>query len=298
MVLPKQLDDLRQEIDRVDDAMHDLVMRRAAIVEEIGTLKGKSGGPLMRPGREAMILRRLAARHSGAFPFTVIARLWREMISTLLRLQGPFNLAIFVPDDEQEASKFRAIAREQYGHSTPMLACHSYGQVLKLVSEGKAAAGILPLPTHDEAQPWWPTLARGNNAPRVVARLPFVAEAPDRRTGIEALVVAAMERDTTEDELTLLVIDASREISRGRIRSELEAVGLPLDHLAIAQDTGPDTSMHLLEVKGVALSNDARLVEFLKKTKPNVQNIQIIGGYARPLIAPIPRNLKSEQVAS
>jgi chorismate mutase/prephenate dehydratase len=298
MVLPKQLDDLRQEIDRVDDAMHDLVMRRAAIVEEIGALKGKTGGPLMRPGREALILRRLAARHSGAFPFAVIARLWREMISTLLRLQGPFNLAIFVPDDEQEASKFRAIAREQYGHNTPMLACHSYGQVLKLVSEGKAAAGILPLPTHDEAQPWWPTLVSGSNAPRVVARLPFVADAPERRTGIEAMVVAAMERDVTEDDLTLLVIDASREISRGRIRSALEAVGLPPDNLAIARDTGPDASMHLLEIKGPVTANDPRLAEFLKKTDPHIRRIIDIGGYARPLVAPLPRNLKSEQVAS
>ena len=47
---------LRAELDGIDDGLHDLLMRRAAVVERVGALRGKV--PL-RAGREAAILRRL-----------------------------------------------------------------------------------------------------------------------------------------------------------------------------------------------------------------------------------------------
>ncbi|MEN9499161.1 MAG: hypothetical protein RIS83_980, partial [Pseudomonadota bacterium] len=58
---------LRAEIDALDDAMHDLLMRRAAVVARMAASRAKTGGgsPL-RPGREAAVLRRLLGRHQGA----------------------------------------------------------------------------------------------------------------------------------------------------------------------------------------------------------------------------------------
>jgi chorismate mutase/prephenate dehydratase len=67
---------LRAELDRLDDAVHDLLMRRAEVVQQVGALGVKGAVPL-RPGREASIVRRLLARHRGAFPAAGIVRLWR-----------------------------------------------------------------------------------------------------------------------------------------------------------------------------------------------------------------------------
>src|SRR5205814_7330018 len=57
------LDDLRCQIDGIDDALHDLLIRRAEIAERIGKLKSESAGGapavFLRPGREAIVLRRL-----------------------------------------------------------------------------------------------------------------------------------------------------------------------------------------------------------------------------------------------
>ena len=60
------LDDLRREIDHIDDTIHDLLMRRAAVVERVGIVKGQmeaaegqaNGAPAqapiyLRPAREA-----------------------------------------------------------------------------------------------------------------------------------------------------------------------------------------------------------------------------------------------------
>src|SRR4051812_14611699 len=54
---------LRAELDRIDDTIHDLLIERAGIVEQVA----RSGKPAaFRPGREASIVRRLVAQHRGA----------------------------------------------------------------------------------------------------------------------------------------------------------------------------------------------------------------------------------------
>jgi chorismate mutase len=56
---------LRAELDGIDDALHDLLMRRAGVVERVARA-GKRGA--LRPGREAVIIRRLLGRHHGGLP--------------------------------------------------------------------------------------------------------------------------------------------------------------------------------------------------------------------------------------
>ncbi|MSP68599.1 MAG: hypothetical protein EXQ96_11060, partial [Alphaproteobacteria bacterium] len=57
-----RLRDLRSEVDEVDDALHDLLIRRAEIVERIAAAKQNPGvDAATRPAREAAIMRRLLA---------------------------------------------------------------------------------------------------------------------------------------------------------------------------------------------------------------------------------------------
>ncbi|MBJ7251796.1 MAG: chorismate mutase, partial [Acetobacteraceae bacterium] len=67
---------LRAEIDALDDAMHDLLMRRGAVVARMAGSRTKSGaGSPLRPGREAAVLRRLLGRHSGALSRGAVFRI-------------------------------------------------------------------------------------------------------------------------------------------------------------------------------------------------------------------------------
>ena len=77
----KPLDDLRREIDEIDSALHDLIMRRTRVVAQVAAAKGESNAANFIPGREVWVLRRLLARHEGAFPRHALVRIWREMIS-------------------------------------------------------------------------------------------------------------------------------------------------------------------------------------------------------------------------
>src|SRR5258707_5120237 len=91
------LDDLRRQIDELDDQLHDLLMRRTEVVEAIGKEKKDGKVSAFRPGREAVILRRLVARHGGRFPAAGLVRIWREMLAATVGLQMPFAVAVYAP---------------------------------------------------------------------------------------------------------------------------------------------------------------------------------------------------------
>ena len=75
---------LRAEIDSIDDAVHDLLMRRAALSARMAASRVKNDSFPYRPGREAGILRRLLARHHPPLPAGTMVRIWREIIAASL----------------------------------------------------------------------------------------------------------------------------------------------------------------------------------------------------------------------
>src|ERR1700689_3309800 len=82
---------LRAELDKIDDAIHDLLIRRAGAAEHVA----RSGKPAaFRPGREASIIRRLLGRHRGSMPSVALVRIWRELFAGTTAMQGEFTLAV------------------------------------------------------------------------------------------------------------------------------------------------------------------------------------------------------------
>ena len=187
---PPDLLALRGELDRLDDALHDLLMRRAAVVENVGKLAAK-GRVALRPGREAAIICRLLARHTGRFPPGRLVQVWRELITGMTSIQAPFVLAVCAPDT---SSGYIAAAREHFGALTPIRVHRTPAQAIGQVSAGAVSAAVLPQPTEDEpaAAAWWTALLHKDD-PRipVVGRLPFWVPRPEGTRELPALVVSA-----------------------------------------------------------------------------------------------------------
>ena len=131
------LDELRQQIDKIDDKLHDLVMRRAELVVSVGAAKKGGRIPALRPGREAQILRRLVSRHEGPFPAPLVVRIWRELMGGTIGMQVDFSVAVYAP---AVAPGFWDLARDHYGSFTPMTAHSTASQVLRAVTEGSASS--------------------------------------------------------------------------------------------------------------------------------------------------------------
>jgi chorismate mutase len=275
------LDDLRRRIDAIDDEMHDLIMRRAELVEAIAGAKKRGQVPVIRPGREALILRRLVERHHGHFPPAVLVRIWREIISGITGMQGAFSVAVCAGDGPPDCWD---LARDQYGSQTAMMAVASADDVLHAVAEGRAAVGVLPLPEEGSGERWWRDAARaGEGQPRVMARLPFAGQG-NARGGSDALAIHCGVSDPTGDDCTLLVLETRRTLARATLLSALQDAGLSVTLLVAGAPEG-DVAWRLVEVVGLVAADDARCGKLRDRLRSDVLSIAQLGSYARPLPA-------------
>jgi chorismate mutase / prephenate dehydratase len=285
-----QLAALRREIDAVDTKLHDLLMQRTDLAVRVGEVKAKSqpigrsprdGAKFVRPAREAQILRRLAQRHNGKLPKGVLVRMWREMISALLQVEGPFVVAVYTPADQPG---YWDLARDHYGAKVPLNGFDRLNHAIGAVIDGHATVAILPLPHEDDRDPWWRRIAvRTPNVPHVIARLPFGDPGNQRGRGLQGLVIGTAANEPTGNDRSLLVAEASQPISRSTMRDALNAAGLkPVFIQAFQELGGPE--QHLVEVEDFLAADDPRLAQ-LAKALGGESRVIGIGGYAMPLSA-------------
>lgn len=156
---------LRAEIDALDDALHDLVMRRAEVVARLAESRAKGDGPALRPGREAAILRRLLARHAGPLPREALVRLWRELLWAHTTLQAPITVAAALPEDGVE------VLRAHLGLAAAVTRCADEGAAFAAFAAGEVSLVALPAGGR-----WWRSLDTARLS--VVARLPFLGAGP------------------------------------------------------------------------------------------------------------------------
>ena len=82
------LDDLRKDIDRVDEVLVRLLNERARCVCEIGRLKKEIGMEIYQPDREKQVLQHVRAIASeGPLGPDAIARLFERIIDEARRLE-------------------------------------------------------------------------------------------------------------------------------------------------------------------------------------------------------------------
>jgi chorismate mutase / prephenate dehydratase len=274
------LDDLRRRIDEIDDRLHDLDMERAQIVEASAAAKLRGRIGAVRPGREAHILRRLVARHRGGFPRPVLVRLWREIFSGAVMMQGDFAVAVAALE---EMPDYWDLARDHFGSNIPMIAFHSIGEALRALADGKVAVAVLPMPAEGEREPWWPLLARGGAAaPRVLARLPFAGRGNARGDGgIDALAIGHAEPDPTDADRCLVALELTGELSRARLIATLKEAGLAVTLFA-AYEPGGEGAWNLLEIDDGLVEGDPRLAGALASLGERIARIARLGSYARP----------------
>lgn len=261
---------LRAEIDALDDAMHDLLMRRAAVVARMAASRAKTGaGSPLRPGREAAVLRRLLGRHSGALSRGAVVRIWRHIFMAHTAIQGAFTAAVAASG---EAAPTLALAREHFGTATPLTSFASPAQALAALSAGKASVAVLPAPAGEGEGAWWQSL----EAPRlsVVARLPFVADAANADA---ALVVAPVPADASGEDRSLLRLEGNADASRDSFARMLSDAGLGGRILSLVRQGG--RSLALAEIDAFIAAGDARLAGL---------NVVLLGAYAVPVAGDVP----------
>src|SRR5262249_34697213 len=191
------LADIRREIDRIDDDILQLIAARLDIVDRVRANKLRTSGATaspIRPGREALILRRLIDRDQ--VPADLCFRIWRALISAATLKQAPVRIhgsaAFFASATAQ------TLLREYFGpsaftdHPGEAVAFDALAQ-----NPGDLAAVAID-------GPWTKAWLEGHAGPtQVIGVLPFLTTAPIPRL----LIFGHAEPEQTGPDETLVLTD-------------------------------------------------------------------------------------------
>jgi len=135
------LDELRVQIDSIDDQLLKLYNQRMEYVHQVGELKNTTGAPIYRPEREQSILNRLKKQNDGKLTDGAIDALFLEMFAVARNLERPEAIAYLGP----EASFTHQAAESKFGAMSSYLPMGSIQAVFREVNRGTAKFGVIPI---------------------------------------------------------------------------------------------------------------------------------------------------------
>jgi chorismate mutase len=219
------LTELRREIDRIDEAMHALLIERGEIIDRlIAVKKTEESGSAFRPAREADMMRRLVKRHHGNLPLDTAESIWRVIISTFTYVQAPFAVHA---DLSAGDALMRDSARFHFGFTVPFVPHMGAANVVQAVTASKGDLGLVPAFATAGAGPWW-TALEFEAAPKIIARLPFVERA-DHPAGMPVFVISRVAADAmvTETEVWSLRVSGWSASYVNKLAGLAEAIAVP-----------------------------------------------------------------------
>jgi chorismate mutase/prephenate dehydratase len=140
------IEQLRAQIDAIDDRIVELLNERAQVVIEVGRLKAGSKQEFHVPGRERQIYERLQGLNPGPFPNDALKSIYREVISACLALESPMKVAFLGP----KATFSHLATMQQFGLSAELVPLKSIPAVFEEVEKGKALYGVVPVENSTE----------------------------------------------------------------------------------------------------------------------------------------------------
>jgi len=266
---PPPLSELRRDIDRIDEAMHRLLMERGEIIEAlIAAKRAQETGSSFRPAREADMMRRLVERHHGLLPLDTVESMWRVIISTFTFVQAPFCVHA---DLSAGDALVRDSARFHFGFTVPFVAHMGAASVVAAVSASKGDLGLVPAFGMPGAGAWWDAL-EFDSAPKIIARLPFVDRA-DHPAGLPVFVVSRAASDAMAREVEVWSI----RVSGWNARAAKE-IGEMAEVIAVPDQAfdGAGLLVSVLPGNGVATITDA-----LIRAGGSVRATALVGTHAR-----------------
>jgi chorismate mutase len=265
--------DLRREIDRIDADMHALLIERGEIIDRlIAVKKTEETGSAFRPAREAEMMRRLVERHHGSLPLDTAESIWRVIISTFTYVQAPFSVHA---DLSAGDALMRDSARFHFGFTVPFVPHMGAASVVEAVTESKGDLGLVPAFAIAGAGPWWTALEFAN-APKIIARLPFVERA-DHPAALPVFVISRAAADAMVVETETWSMRVS-----GWSASAVQASAEFADVIAVPDRAFDGAALLVSVTRGSVDAVSAALV----KSGASIRSSALVGSHARRYTVP------------
>jgi len=192
-----QMGDVRACIDMIDEGIAHLIDYRLNLTKKVGDIKALTQTPLglvLRPNREADLLRRWIQHFDGKLPALAVQRLWRTLISSGCLSEQDIHLLI--PGDH--ATQFEAI--DYFGRFFPTRTYTSVEDGISLCT--KEAAHILILNPESLTETTFKQLCEASDVYGLKGflKLPFVEVSPST----PVLCFGFLPLEATGSDLSLL----------------------------------------------------------------------------------------------
>lgn len=244
------LETLRQQIDALDHQLLQLADQRSLLARAIADAKAReaNGDPisLLRPDREALLLRKLLNAPRKAVSDAAVVALWRELISESLRIQGEdrggLHLNFCAKDNMANLTDW---ARARFGVAP------SQGflpEATDVIAAARHPSHIGVLSLDPKVGPWWARLLAEPKV-RIICALPEMDQNRPR-----AVAIAPIAPEPTGDDVSFFVTDSTK--SETAIIETLSRQGLAADWL---MTTG---GLKLFALIGFVQEGDSRLKDF------------------------------------
>jgi chorismate mutase len=269
---PPSLQELRKEIDAIDEGIHRLLMQRGDIIDRLIQVKQtQEVGSAFRPAREAAMMRDLVQRHRGILPLDTVESIWRVIISTFTYVQAPFSVHADISVSEPA---MRDSARFHFGFTVPYVAHFSAQAAVEAVAKSKGDLALVSATS--SRTPWWLSLEE-TGAPKIIARMPFV----ERADHPAALPVFAVSR-VADSALVTEVETFSVRVSGWN--AEVARALSPLAEIVAVPDTAFDGAALLVSVTHATSINKIRAA--LVEAGASVRSTALVGSHATRYTVP------------
>jgi chorismate mutase/prephenate dehydratase len=141
----RDIEKLREEIDRIDEEILRLLSERARIARKIGEIKKRRGLEVHVPERERAIFEKVLRinreKFGEEFPSEALIHIYREIISACLSLEKPLKIAYLGP----KATFTHQAALEFFGFSAQYVPCTTIRDVFVEVESQRCDYGVVPV---------------------------------------------------------------------------------------------------------------------------------------------------------
>ncbi|NNE57166.1 MAG: hypothetical protein HKN36_03575 [Hellea sp.] len=251
------IEDIRVEIDRVDNLLLELIAKRMELAGQVR--KVKSGVRLWRPSREHSLVKDLAEASDGT-PANLVARIWAELMSASCALQGTMKLHVSL---EGDALKNWSLVRDRFGAALPTKSYPTTSAALAAAYAEEEGVAVIPAP--GGMQRWWTSLCKGGAMEdmHILTGLPRVEESD----WPVAVAVATADILPSGDDMTLIALKQPKAALDAGLNVKLRAESGEFALLSVDEFLSPGgAEIEALQV----LDPSAKIIGAIARALPEI----------------------------
>lgn len=131
----------REQIDKIDSKIVELLDRRVKYVKQIGKLKENTGANFFDAARQRRIVSRLVSESDGGFPKAALKKIFVEIMSASLSLEKPIRIGFLGP----RATFSHQAALNEFGTSSKYIDYNSIHDIFVGLDKSWVEYGVVPI---------------------------------------------------------------------------------------------------------------------------------------------------------